>query len=490
MKAVGLTRLSSISFPVVGVLGVVALFFPFSLNAKVLISEIMYDLSEGSDSGREWVEVFNAYSSSVTLTDWRLYENEVNHRLSAFSGGEIFTSGGYAIIADNPAKFLEDWPDFSGQVFDSAFSLRNDGEILGMRDGELIEIDSVTYSSEQGAAGDGQALHRTDPNTNTLTASAPTPGRGNLSVLGGVYESEESESTGEAQNEEQTINTNSVQYVAPKPSLYAYAGEDRNVIVGADTVFVARAINADGELIESNVRYIWNFGDGQTAEGERVTHAWKHPGRYALVLDVAYNKSAVSDRVTVTAREAGISISVDEEGNVSLQNGSRLDLDISFWHLQSLGLHFTIPENTFLLGGETVVFYRDTTELPLSEDVALLYPNGAIAYLADQKNEAESVILDENTDNDAAEPVRAEVRAPQEIVSELKITEEPLAHKDEIEAESHIASAADAPESLGKFIPSSKWMAGLLLMIGIGAIGAAAAKSASRDEYTIIEEKD
>jgi len=467
------------------------LLVPASASAQVLISEIMYDLQEGSDSGREWIEVFNAYASSVTLTDWRLFENDTNHKINSFSGSDTLASGAYAVIADNPAKFLEDWPAFSGQLFDSAFSLKNDGEALILRDAELADIDSVAFSPDQGASGDGQTLHRTDSNGNTFIASAPTPGKGNLSTLGGVYESEKSESTGELQSSGETANTNAVSYVAPKPSLYAYAGENRDVIVGADTVFVARAVNASGELIESNIRYIWNFGDGKTAEGERVTHAWKHPGRYALVLDVAYNKSAASDRITVTAREAGISISADGEGNIALQNGSKRDLDISFWHLQSLGLHFTIPENTFLLAGERVVFYQETTKLPLSDAVALLYPNGTIAYAAEPKNESEAVMPEENTDEDTAAPVRAVIRASQDTVGESKVTEELLVYEDEREEESHVASAAAAPGIIeGGVLPSSPWVVGLLLIIGIGAIGAAAAKSASRDEYTIIEEKD
>jgi len=468
------------------------LLVPASASAQVLISEVMYDLEEGSDSGREWIEVFNAYSSSVTLTDWRLYENDTNHKINSFSGSDTLASGAYAVIADNPIKFLEDWPAFSGQLFDSAFSLKNDGEALIVRDAELTDIDSVTFSPDQGATGDGETLHRTDSNTNTFTASAPTPGKGNLSVLGGVYESGESESTDEVESGEQAKNTNTVQYVAPKPSLYAYAGENRDVIVGADTVFVGRAVNADGELIESNIRYIWNFGDGKTTEGEKVTHAWKHPGRYALVLDVVYNKSAVSDRITVTAREAGISISVDEEGNIALQNGSRRDLDISFWHLQSLGLHFTIPENTFLLGGETVVFYRDTTGLPLSGDIALLYPNGTVAYSAELKNEENNNVDSEDVITEIiVEQVESETVVSKDFISGSTMVKNPPVSEEEEMQESQIASAVAAPGIIeGGILPSSPWVVGLLLIIGIGAIGAAAAKSASRDEYTIIEEKD
>lgn len=463
------------------------LLVPKSAFAQVLISEIMYDLSEGSDSGREWVEVFNAYSSPVTLTEWRLYENEVNHRINEFSGGAVLSSGEYAIIADNPGKFLEDWPGYSGQIFDSAFSLKNDGELLGVRDGELIETDNIIYSSEQGAAGDGNTLQRESAGGNLFSASPPNPGVGDLSIIGGSYEVKETEEDSNSSNASEAV-TNQMPYVAPTPSLYAYAGEDRDVIVGADTVFVARAVNTDGELIENNVRYIWNFGDGEIAEGERVIHAWKHPGRYALVLDVAYNKSAASDRIIVTAREAGIALSVDEEGNAVIQNKSKRDLDISFWHLQSLGLHFTIPENTFLLAGETVVLYSDTTALPASDEVALLYPNGTIAYTAHLNEEKIELVSEDTAVQEDARLLITESFTAEE--ADEYTPEVTPVFEEEIEGSSQVSSVAVVSTGIKDFVPSSPWVVGLLLMIGIGAIGAAAAKSASRDEYTIIEDTD
>ena len=74
--------------------------------AQVVISEIMYDLSSGSDTGREWVEVFNAGASSVHFTDWKFFEANTNHALSAVQGGESVASGAYAIIVDDATKFL------------------------------------------------------------------------------------------------------------------------------------------------------------------------------------------------------------------------------------------------------------------------------------------------------------------------------------------------------------------------------------------------
>lgn len=149
---------------------------PTFVSAQVVISEIMYDLAEGGDTGREWVEVHNAGSESVNLTEWKFFESDTNHGLKAISG-EILAPGAYAIIADNPAKFATDWPSFSGLVFDSAFALNNSGETLVLRccGKEPTDRDSVTYNNTGGGAGDGFSLHRSG---SSIVAAKPSPGSG------------------------------------------------------------------------------------------------------------------------------------------------------------------------------------------------------------------------------------------------------------------------------------------------------------------------
>ena len=160
-------------------LGVLAL-FPSTVAGQVIITEIMYDLAEGGDTGREWVEVQNTGSDSVNVTEWKLFENDTNHGLKAM-GGETLAPGGYAIISDNPAKFATDWPSYSGLVFDSAFALNNSGEALVLRccGKEPTDRDSVTYNATGGGSGDGLSLHRSG---SSLVAAQPSPGSGAISA--------------------------------------------------------------------------------------------------------------------------------------------------------------------------------------------------------------------------------------------------------------------------------------------------------------------
>jgi len=157
------------------VLAVIVL-VPTSAIAQV-VTEVMYDLHEGSDSGHEWIEVYNTGSVSIDLAKWKIVENGKNHKITAVTGS--FEPGSFAIIADNAVKFQADHPEYSGALFDSAFSLNNKGETVALADATGKESDSIIYTSALGGNGTGDSLQKIDPSPNaSLSPGMPTPGTG------------------------------------------------------------------------------------------------------------------------------------------------------------------------------------------------------------------------------------------------------------------------------------------------------------------------
>ena len=68
--------------------------------------------------------------------------------------------------------------------------------------------------------------------------------------------------------------------VTVSESPMADAGENLACCIGQDTAF-------DGsKSTGSNLKYNWNFGDGATAEGVRVNHAYEKGGNYRVILTV------------------------------------------------------------------------------------------------------------------------------------------------------------------------------------------------------------
>ena len=240
----------------------VLLILPNALFAQVEISEIMYDL-EGSDAKREWIEVVNTGSVLVDIGEWKFFEADTNHKLNLIKGDSNLGVGGYAVIADNADTFLSDWPNFSGVLFDSSFSLKNTGEFIALRNSELVDIDSVTYSSEWGASGDGNSLQLVG---GKWLPGSPTPGGTNMG-------SSVSSTPDESVEEGQTVQTTSTgSSFSTKPQITAHAGENRVVIVGADTEFRGEALGLKGEPL-TGASLLWNRGNGELKEGQAILHS-------------------------------------------------------------------------------------------------------------------------------------------------------------------------------------------------------------------------
>ena len=75
----------------------------------------------------------------------------------------------------------------------------------------------------------------------------------------------------------------------------ADAGPDMSVCLGSPVRFDATAsVDPDGDIL----RYIWNFGDGSSAEGAVVTHIYAKSGLYNVSLTVDDNASTKCSRST------------------------------------------------------------------------------------------------------------------------------------------------------------------------------------------------
>lgn len=152
-----------ITTAIVGVFVFLFLLAVPSFAADIVINEIMYDLP-GTDTDREWIEIYNKGTNAVDLINWRFQEGGTKHILNSYQGGLILSPSGYAIIVDSASGFLGDHPGFSGIIIDSSFSLSNAGESLVLLESvdATTYVDEVSYQSSWGGAGNSGSLERKD----------------------------------------------------------------------------------------------------------------------------------------------------------------------------------------------------------------------------------------------------------------------------------------------------------------------------------------
>ncbi|HPN54733.1 MAG TPA: lamin tail domain-containing protein [Candidatus Moranbacteria bacterium] len=129
----------------------------WATDGNLLITEIMYD-PDGSDTRREWIEIYNQTDQPVDLSGWKFFESDTNHGLTLMQGSFVLPAYGYVVIAENATKFLEEYAGFSGNLLDSSFSLSNEGEELAIKNktGEIVA--QASYSKDSGGNDNGFSL--------------------------------------------------------------------------------------------------------------------------------------------------------------------------------------------------------------------------------------------------------------------------------------------------------------------------------------------
>ena len=349
--------------------GFIVSFTPFYVFADVVITEIMYD-PKGSDTGHEWVEIKNNGTSPISVVDYRFFENQTNHTLNPVNSSGTLEAGAFAIIADDSSKFFTDFPAYDGLLIDSTFSLSNTGEAIAIKTKAGVTVDTVSYDPAKGGVGDGMSFQKISDN---WSAGVPSPGKENVVPENTI----DSSNTTLQSNSEAGVGGS---IMPPPPDIYAYAGKDIYTLSGADTKFDALAWGKEKKPLDSNVRYIWNFGDGTTGEGAHVVHMFRYPGTYVVILDISSGYNAASSRLTVTVGIPEISVtSIGDtlKSYIEITNGSNREIDISGWIVKVGTTSYVFPEHSIILGKHAIKLSSEISKLfPSSlSDVLLFYPN-------------------------------------------------------------------------------------------------------------------
>lgn len=475
---------------------------PFIARAQIVISEIMYDL-QGPDTDREWIEIQNTSSSDVDISLLRFGEGTTNHKLAVVQGNQIVPPGGYAIIVEKLESFKTDWPQFGGTIFDSSFSLSNTGETLVMRDADLKDIDTVSYTADKGGAGDGRTLQKV---AGSWVAGMPTPGAANVASAApaSAPPPPSSPPTPTSSPSSGAATTGSTASSVSPPlakSIRPVIDTSITTIVGGRADFRGSAYGFENKPLE-NVRFLWNFGDGGIAEGEHVLHTYSFPGRYEVVLSVASGEFSGTVHGTIEAIQADVRFSrMTQNGEAAyiVYNNLKENIDLSGWRIVAGETTFSLPERTFVVSQGRAVFPAKLVGLSaVAMSFSLLYPNGTLTAMGADEQVFPAVSVQMPT-----EPANLLVQTPvvkketaikstlkKKIVSgkkeEVAVVEHAVATQTEPISE---LAAVDRRYSVGAGDNASvyKWLFVLTLLIALGAGAAVSLRKKEDDSITLVD---
>lgn len=318
------------------------IFIPFCHSQQ--ISEIMYDPA-GSDTGNEWIEIFNNTTSSIDLTNYKLFESNTNHGISASSlyvnpSGNALSVGEYAIIVDNPVTFLSNHVGFSGKLFDSSFSLINSGEELTLKTSTLSSVSGVIYISQADANNTGGTLNYIDNLWKVYKESPSASSTLEMVINSNTNSGTNNNSSTTNSTTTNSTNTSSSNIITNNYITYTGSGSNRYVlgdlklltareidtVVGAETEFFVKNIDSRNNLVIANV--YWSFGDGSEGIGTSTRHRYQNVGVYNAFIESEVSNSYGVDRIVVKVENPNIEISEVTDNYVEIFNKGDVELNI------------------------------------------------------------------------------------------------------------------------------------------------------------------
>jgi hypothetical protein len=461
---------------------------PVAASAQVVISEIMYDV-EGGDADREWVEIYNAGSEEVDLASFRFGENGTDHELALVSGDGNLGAGKWAIIAANPTVFASLWSSGGAAVFDSSFSLSNTGETLSVKDADLNVSDTVSYTSDWGAAGDGASLQKV---AGSWQSSKPTPGEANAAIR----------QTKASLPEEQTHTTLHVAEPVKRDKsdlvltdneadISVSIGSDRAVLVGSSQALTAMVQNYH----ESDIAYTWNFGDGTQLKASKnnqsVHYTWQYPGTYVVVAEVSGSGYRAEDRVTVRVLPADMTVDRFRQKNtdyIQITNNTPIELDLSGWSVRIGSRYYLIPYDTYILPDANLALHIESGYgVSSAPRLILLYPDGRVVT-------AEQTATSTRTASKVSTPVvslaNRVVTTGSDVIGSKPAAQ--VAAVGDVTMRAPIATLTETSTSFDKQSSGvTKWYIALIAFLGVATFGVLvlSRQRSLADEFEIIAEE-
>lgn len=340
-------------------LTIALLLVPTAAFAQLEITEIMYD-AEGTDTNQEWVEIQNSSNNSIAIGEWYFYEGETHHRLTP-DGFQNLAAGARAVIAQNIETISDKYPGI--RLIKSSFSLNNTGESLALSNPEKEIVHTRSYSSDDGAAGNGFSLQRF---SSGWIQADPTPGAAN--AQNGVEDDDTTETNTSTSSNNSKESTSSNSKIPASQKYYSgYLDVVSQSIARSPVMFDAHVTYTKGRKTTKQLgggTYYINYGDGSSFESERridTHHIYEYPGEYIATFEFYSRRTKpeygdapeITLQKTIVVKEHSVEIvGIDARGSLTLKNTGSSPIDLYNWRITTGAQTYTFPRHSHLGGGK------------------------------------------------------------------------------------------------------------------------------------------
>ncbi len=352
------------------------IFIPHVSLAAVTIHEVAW-MGSAVSANDEWLELYNSSSEAVDITGWTLSDGM---NLSITLTGTI--SGGAYVVLERTSD--ESAPGAAFLIYTGA--LVNTGATLALTRADGGLEDQVAGGTDWQNIGGDNTTKETAQYTSAGWITAPaTPGASNHQVSSNDT-SETPEDTSESQSTTESATKKKNSGNSGEPVVLIVPGVTLTLDVTAQMVaYVHQPVAFDvepggiGRHLSDSLVYEWNFGDGDSANGKQVTHAFAFPGTYVTTIKGEYARQTQVARHEITVLPVELSLTQNLTGDVQINNDSPYEIDISGYTIRGERT-FTFPPRSIILPNQTITIARLRLGNTAERLIALYDTESALLY--------------------------------------------------------------------------------------------------------------
>lgn len=154
------------------------------------------------------------------------------------------------------------------------------------------------------------------------------------------------------------------------------AGRERVGYVGTPIKF-----NAKNNLSKnSSCSYAWVYGDGSKDIGQSISHVYKFPGEYNVVLNGDCGDGAAVSRTKVKILRPEINFNLISSGDLDIYNFGKMEINMGGWMVESSSTKFIFPEDTIISASGKITIPKEYSKVYTNnnEIINLINPSDEI----------------------------------------------------------------------------------------------------------------
>lgn len=284
------------------------LFFPAATFAQVSKIEFVTDpqfIKSNVVSEKITIQAQDSSGSSFQTPETLYLELTSSSATGEFSSSETSWKNTDSVtMSKNSANRSFYYKDFTEGTYTITVSVTGK---------EWTAIQQITISSDASQNNDGEVL---GVSSNTASSGGSSSGESSLTNVSSL-----------------------------SAQLEVQAGSDRTTSPGSPIWFQA---TIKKNTAKTNVDLSWSFGDGNVGVGSLVSHTYKYPGDYVVVLSAKAGDIFSVSRLKVKVGTPDILVS-DGGEYLEIQNKSNTEINLFNWKLESSGKAFIFQPNTIIL---------------------------------------------------------------------------------------------------------------------------------------------